>query len=381
MAPNEYTDFLAQALTYHQEAEALHSDYRNKCTAYYRVLFQQQDVLLMSRISRIPDDWNRSAQESPAEDERRRRLADIKRYKSWELRLEIFYMYYLVDIETMLLRSLAYRNIPSGEIAEAIDSANSVLCEVESQLIDFRYLLLSVAKRSVCDLYYLMASYIRFFNSRQSDFVKDFIPFVEESANVFERMRKLPELIRLVADAGNKIEKYFVRSSNYTGWRLDEIAMKQVERTFEENTGIIADLVRILPAAYALKNRIRRDRDFLAFYYNRENGRQYRYNVVRESMLKKVHDKQTTQEIFDAFDASRQAFSVMKQQFDMCPLELFGPSAMPYGNLVDFIYKGCKVLEYFYLRKSQYEKLQNLRNDMLTYIENEYHKLNNIKAR
>ena len=86
-------------------------------------------------------------------------------------------------------------------------------------------------------------------------------------------------------------------------------------------------------------------------------------------------------EIFEKFTGMRTAFCDIKYTYDMNGFEYFGFNGMQYVKLVDFIYKGSKILEYFYLRNSKYEDLQNLRNSILVYIENEHHKIGNIQAR
>ncbi|MBP7901939.1 MAG: hypothetical protein KA015_03880 [Spirochaetes bacterium] len=362
------------------KTDELFENYKLKKNEYYTSLFREQDKLLLSQISKIPDSWDTSANQDITE-ESKRRLSDIKRYKSWELRLEIFYMYYLVDIEDSFLKTINCRNIDPADIDETIDSLNSILTELESNLIDFRYLLLSIAKRSISDLYYLAAAYTKFFSGREFDYESDFPVFMKDILSQFSRYKSIIASISLFNSLSSKIDIFFMRTSNYTGLRLDENLIKKNETMLNESNGIIPDLAKMLPIAFSIKTKIKRNYDFLKFYYNKDSGRLFRYNYILENMKTKVDTGRTKIEIFEKFTAMRTAFCDIKYTYDMNGFEYFGFNGMQYGKLVDFIYKGSKILEYFYLRNSKYEDLQNLRNSILVYIENEHHKIGNIQAR
>ncbi|MBP8081929.1 MAG: hypothetical protein KAZ87_01875 [Spirochaetes bacterium] len=360
--------------------DELFENYKLKKNEYYSSLFREQDKLLLSQISKIPDSWDNSSN-NEINEESKRRLSDIKRYKSWELRLEIFYMYYLVDIEDSFLKIINCRNIDAEAIDETIDSLNSIMTELESNLIDFRYLLLSIAKRSISDLYYLAAAYIKFFTGREFDFESDFPVFMKDILSQFSRYKNITATVPLFSLISSKIDIFFTRTSNYTGLRLDENYIKKNESMLNEYGGLIPDLVKMIPIAFSLKTKMKRNYDFLKFYYNKDSGRLYRYNYISENMKAKAESGQTKKEIFEKFSNMRAAFCDIKYTYDMNGFEYFGFNGMQYGKLVDFIYKGAKILEYYYLRNSKYEVLQDLRNNILVYIENEHHKIGNIQAR
>lgn len=362
------------------KTDELFENYKLRKNEYYSSLFRDQDKLLLSQISKIPDSWDNSANQEITE-ESKRRLSDIKRYKAWELRLEIFYMYYLVDIEDSFLKTINCRNIDSESIEETIDSLNSILTELESNLIDFRYLLLSIAKRSISDLYYLAAAYTKFYSGREFDFESDFPLFMKEILSQFSRYKNITTTVSIFSSISSKIDVFFTKTSNYTGLRLDENYIKKNENTLNETNGIISDLAKMLPIAFSIKTKIKRNYDFLKFYYNKDSGRLFRYNYILENMKSKVESGRTKSEVFENFSNMRTAFCDIKYTYDMNGFEYFGFNGMQYGKLVDFIYKGSKILEYFYLRNSKYEALQDLRNSILVYIENEHHKIGNIQAR
>jgi hypothetical protein len=197
----------------------------------------------------------------------------------------------------------------------------------------------------------------------------------------FSRYKSIIATIPLFNSLSSKIDIFFMRTSNYTGLRLDENLIKKNETMLNESNGIIPDLAKMLPIAFSIKTKIKRNYDFLKFYYNKDSGRLFRYNYILENMKTKVDTGRTKIEIFEKFTAMRTAFCDIKYTYDMNGFEYFGFNGMQYGRLVDFIYKGSKILEYFYLRNSKYEDLQNLRNSILVYIENEQHKIGNIQAR
>ena len=219
---------------YYDETEILFEDYRKNRIEYYREVFKKHDRLLLSQISRIPDEWNDKASDITITDESRRRLCDMKKYKSWELRLEIFFMYYLVDVENYFISVLNYRSLGTEEMREALDSVNSILCETGSNLIDFSYLLLSVAKRSVSDLYYLLAAYKRFYYGKPFNFIADFEKLLAEISCIFDRYVHFSELTSAIYETGLKMDKYFIKSSNYSGWRLNDAVLRQNEKNMED---------------------------------------------------------------------------------------------------------------------------------------------------
>jgi hypothetical protein len=58
-------------------------------------------------------------------------------------------------------------------------------------------------------------------------------------------------------------------------------------------------------------------------------------------------------------------------EFEKIGLKGFGNPDLQYIVLIDFIYKICKIVEFYYLRNMKYEDLQVFRNDILFYIEKE----------
>ena len=364
------------------ELDQLLENYRLKKTNYYKELFSRQDRLLLSQISKIPDSWDNTNPENQSiPEESRRRLTDIKRYKSWELRLEILYMYYLVDIENYVIKIINCRHLSEDEINDAETSANCIITELESNLIDFRYLLLSIAKRSISDLYYLSAAYIKFFYSEDFDFNKHFPVFMRNVLELISRHKKISGSAPMFIKTSQKIDEFFSKTSNYTGLRLNEHQLKKNESDLSENSKLISDLSRMIPAANSVRSTMKKHYEFLSFYYNRDSGKLFRYDFVCDNMKQKVNQGLKDKIIYDKLIEIRTAFNAVKYFFDMTNFEYFAFAEMQYGSLVDFIFKGSKILEYYYLRKSKPNLLQKLRNDILIHIENEYHKIGNIHAR
>ena len=78
-----------------------------------------------------------------------------------------------------------------------------------------------------------------------------------------------------------------------------------------------------------------------------------------------------SREIFDSYEDIKNTFRDYKNYFESAGLQEFGPERLSYIELLDFTYRVSKIIEFYYLRNMKYELLQNLRNDILFYVEKE----------
>ena len=114
--------------------DTLEEKYRKAKADYYRHVLRKQDEEFINRIQKIPDDWNifaeiRRNKNLIISETQKKRLTDIKKRKSWELKFESLNIFFLINIEETVLSCLNYRNLSEEELAETIESANHITTE------------------------------------------------------------------------------------------------------------------------------------------------------------------------------------------------------------------------------------------------------------
>lgn len=358
--------------------------YRESQARYYRFVVRKDDEEVLRRIQKIPDSWEEydrtdAARDLVISDFQRKRLSDIKNRKSWEIRFESLYVYYLVVIEETLIDCLCCRPLPGERLQEAVDAASMVGVEIGSRMVNFKHLLLSLAKRSVSDLYYLMISYIRYYQKKDYDFSVDFAGFCRDAVHLFEENRRLRDQIDEIISLNRIFSGFFHKSSSVLGIRLDEFALKAaLEKQEEKGFPAEEQIIRVVTVAYLLKKKLKKDYEFLLFYHNGQDGKLYRYQFITQSFLNKLNEGKIDRDSFNGFEEVMQRFVELKQSLEGSGLDGFGPDELSYFDLLEFALKGCRILEFLYLRGGRHEKLQNLRNQIFHYVELEYRQMREL---
>ncbi len=348
---------------------------------YYRNVLKQQDVQLLERIQKIPDNWEEYEKKNPnrlvISKDKKKRLSDIKKAKSFEINFESYHLASLIVIENALVSCFSCRPLTQYEISEARDSLTSIINEFGSNASNFKHLLLRLAKRSVSDLHYLVATYHRYMRKSDYIFEQHFIPFCRDALAILDEYGQYLDHIVEFKQFMKRLDRFFSKSSNRVGWKMDEIAVKNYLENQTENTFVfVADLKNIVKLAFALKKKMKLNHEYLSYYYNDRDGKLYRLQFIMNSLKQKLKEEKIEQGVIEGFQEILNSFTMIKREFEVKGLEGFGFPELAYIQLLDFIVKGSKVLEFYFLRSSRYEELKEFRSELLHYVENEFYQLN-----
>jgi hypothetical protein len=360
------------------DEETLYRSYFESKARYYRNILRKQDQELLKKIQKIPDSWDgyeKNGNGLILSNDVKKRLSDIKKAKSLELKFEGMFASHLVQIEDILMSCLNYRYTPKERLDEAKLSADTILPEITEHIPEFKHLLLGLAKRSVSDLYYLMIAYIRFYKKRTFVFTSDFAEFLSDSIKIFIEYERLPDIMGELTAYSNSLDRFFSKSSNVIGWRLNEFDLRDFLENQRDTLYSLNNLKRIATEAYNFKKRLKQDHDFLTYYYNHNDGKLYRYNFIVNALSQKLQENRITSEMFEGISIIRHTFILLKQHFEKNGIEWFGPGKMSYYRILEFLYKCCKIIEFIYLRAMEYERLQEFRDELLIPVEKELRQL------
>ncbi len=360
--------------------QQLEERYLKAKTDYYRLVLRRQDDLVRQRLQKIPDNWedyekNRLASDPVITEEKQKRLSDIKQRKSWELKFESLNVYFINSIENTFMDILNHRNIDESSLLDAIDSVNNIALEIGANVSDLKFLLLSLAKRGVSDLYYVMTAYDRYKKKQFSSFDEQFGSFCDDCIRIFRGYLNVMRNILIFHQTSRFIEKFFQKSSSSRGWKIREQEIKAYLEEKDSEITII-DLRKIIVVADQYRKTMRDDYRFLAYYYNDRDGKLFRYNFIADSLKSKLDDGLVSSRVYEGFGLIRSSFKALKEFHEESGLEEFGNAGFNYQEILEFIIKTGKIIEYFFLRSSRYEDLQNLRNDILYHAQEEYHRIN-----
>ena len=354
------------------EIMRLESKYRSAKTDYYRYVIRSEDKDMLSKMIKIPDDWDNY---KPREGVRltesmKKRLSDIKRKMSWELKLQSLYIIYITGIENVILSVLQQRDIEKQELNDASDSINNISIELDDELLNIKHLLLTLAKRSISDFYYLVSAYCKYFYKKNFYYESDIRIVLNEFIKIIKQQVEFKRSIESYKKYELEISQFFQISSNELGWRLNEFSVKEY---FEkENKAMkIMEFNRLLKDLFEYKNNLRNYFNFLKYYYNETDGKMFRKNFIYESLKQKLEDKKISNDTFKTYESIRISFIKYRNAFETAGITVFGNHEMPYIEIIHLIYKLCKIMEFYYLRNMKYDNLQNLRNEYLLSIEKE----------
>jgi hypothetical protein len=355
----------------------LEKKYLQSKTDYYRFVIRNEDKTILSRFGKIPDNWENYVHTDgiPLTESIKSRLSDVKKKKSWELKLQSLYFFSVTNLENKLLSVFQQGNIDEEELEEIIDSISNLILEIDDELLNIKYLLLTLAKRSISDFYYLISAYSKFFLKKNFNYETDIKILLEETINIFETYNITQKDIDNFLKVNEEISYLFTKSSNEVGWRMNEFSVKDY---FEKSNQAvkIKELNKLVKSAYEYKKILLNYYSFLKFYYNENDGKLFRLNFIYESLKNKYEEKKTSEDVFESYRLIRESFINYKNQFEAVGLIGFGSEKITYYELLDLIFKLCKIIEFYYLRNMKYEALQLFRNDILFYIEKEMVTLN-----
>ena len=354
------------------EIVKLELKYTSAKTNYYRYVIRSEDRDLFSKMIKIPDNWDNyiSREGVKLTESMKKRLSDIKRKMSWELKLQSLYFIYITNIENVVLSVLQQRIIDRQELHDAIDSINNISLELDDELFNIKHLLLTLAKRSISDFYYLVSAYCKFFYKKNFLYEADIRIVLNEFVKIINKQFFLKDNILVFQKYNLEISHFFQSSSNELGWRLDEFAIKDC---FEkENMAVkILEYSGLLKDLLEYKNNLRNYFHFMKYYYNETDGKMFRMNFINESLKLKLNEQKITKDTLQTFEVIRENFVSYRKAFENAGIAFFGDSKMPYIEVIHLIYKLCKIMEFYYLRNMKYDNLQNLRTDYLLNIEKE----------
>ncbi len=344
---------------------------------YYRFVIRNEDKTILARFGKIPDNWDnyKHLDNIQLTEGVKSRLSDIKRKKSWELKLQSLYFFFITNIENKLITVFQQGSIDNDELQEVIDSLSNLILEIDDELLNIKYLLLTLAKRSISDFYYLISAYCKFFLKKNFNYENDIKNILEEIIKVFRNYNKIEKDFLILLNIDGEISPLFTRSSNEFGWRMNEFSVKEY---FEKSNQAlkIQELTKLVKISYDYKKAFLNYYSFLKFYYNENDGKLFRLNFVQESLKSKLDENKITPEVFGSYQKIRESFVNYKNQFEIIGLIGFGSEKISYYELLELTFKLCKIIEFYYLRNMKYDSLQLFRNDILYYVEKEMLTLN-----
>lgn len=354
------------------EIMRLEKKYTSAKTDYYRFVIRSEDKDMLSRMIKIPDDWT---DYKPREGVRltesmKKRLSDIKRKMSWELKLQSLYVIYITSIENVILSVLQQRDIERQDLNDAIESINNLSIELDDELLNIKHLLLTLAKRSISDFYYLVSAYCKFFYKKNFQYESDIRIVLNEFIKILNQQVQFKLSIKSYIKYESEISPFFQLSSNELGWRLNDFVIKEF---FEkENKAMkIMEYNRLLKDLFAYKSNMRNYFNFLKYYYNDTDGKMFRMNFIHDSLKQKNEENKISNDTFRTYENIRSSFINYRNAFEDAGIAVFGNSEMPYIEVIHLIYKLCKIMEFYYLRSMKYDNLQDLRNTYLLSVEKE----------
>lgn len=374
------------------QLEQAEKNYRESRIAYYRTILRQSDREMMRKVGKIPDEWdNAEAIYATLTEDEKKRLSDIKKQRSWELKFESLHLVFITIIEDRFLDILMHRPLEEEEIEEGIDAINHIMLELGASLTNLKEMLLSLSKRQVSDLYYLITAYLKFNRHSPGNFEKDFMDFSEGALMLFKKEKEIRGWISRILDFSTYLKQFYTKSTGASSWKLNEkelkalIARETNEDEFlseskksekEKSVYDLQEINRILSLAFLLKKRLKQDYLFIRYYFNEKDGKLFRLNFVTEALYQKLENGRIDEQVYTSMNEIRENFVLFKNSFEFLGMEGFGFHKLPFIDIMEILYKGCKLVEQFYVRTARYDELENLRNEMLYYVEQEYTSIN-----
>lgn len=339
---------------------------------YYRYVIRNEDKSVINKLVKIPDNWQnyQIGNGIVLTESMMARLSDVKKRMTWELKLQSLYFFYVVNIENTFISTIQQNQVDDSLLHEAADSLNSIMLELDDELLNIKHLMLTLAKRSISDFYYLVSTYWKFFMKKNFLYENDIKAVLNEFIRIINQQHVVNNNVDMFIKYNSRISSLFQDSSNAVGWRMNESSVK--EYLEKDNPFVlVTELTAIAREAFAYKNNLKNYYLFLKYYYNESDGKLFRLNFVSESLKTKLNEGKIKEEVYTSFEEIRQSFTNYRNLFEETGISGFGHDKMSYYELLNFIYKLCKIIEFYYLRNMKYTALQDLRSEIFYYVENE----------
>ena len=339
---------------------------------YYRFVIRSEDKSVISRLIKIPDNWQNYKSENDVKltENVMARLSDVKKRMTWELKLQSLYFYSIVNIENTIISAIQQNPCDDSELQDTVDIINAIILELDSELFNIKHLLLTLAKRSISDFYYFASSYCKYFMKKSFNYEMDIKTLLYEFIKLINQQSVVNINVDMFINLNRKISPLFEESSNALGWRMNEFAVKDYLE--KDNPFImVTEMANTAKEAFLYKNNLKNYYYFLKYYYNESDGKLFRLNFISESLRNKLNENKVSEDVYNSFEEIRLSFISYKSLFDKTGLSGFGHEKMSYYELLHFIFKLCKIIEFYYLRNMKYNDLQDFRNEIYYYVENE----------
>ena len=362
-----------------QVARELEERHDRARASYYRHILRGEDEAMLRRVQKIPDSWDGvtlTGRNGPLRitPEQKKRLTDIKKLKAWELKFESLNIAFLLTLEKAVYGVIAWKETGREELDEARDAAQTLILEIGGNISNFKHLLLSLAKRAISDLYYLILAHGKFSRRTGGGFEDQFGDFCRAAVERFTAYGKSLEHLEVFRKYRDRIGPFFTGSSNKQGWRINEAAVKMfLDGSTEENRSFMHALQAVVASAYRFNRQLKSDYDFLVYYNNEHDGRLFRLNFVVDSLSRKLDEKKISSRAYELFSEIRDSFIAQKKHFESRGIAGFGPGAFNYHDSLEFTHKACQIIEYHLLRTLQYDELKAFRSNYSYRIQKEYY--------
>ena len=100
-------------------------------------------------------------------------------------------------------------------------------------------------------------------SKRTFTFTTDFAEFLSDSIKIFIEYERLAEMLGEFIAYSNSLNRFFSKSSNVIGWRLNEFDLKDFLENQRDTFYSSNNLKRIATEAYKFKKRLKKDHDFI----------------------------------------------------------------------------------------------------------------------
>ncbi len=362
-----------------KKIRSLENNYKQSIINYYRGPLRKQDDAMFKTILKIPDNWDEFEKKMSISlsDNEKKQLSYKKKSYAWKIQFESQFIEHFINIENTLISCLTYRELEDDQIEDAKESISSILNNADRNIINFKDLLLLFAKRAISDLYYLMAAYHKYYNKKNFNFDTDFENFFNDLTSFFDEYKFIIKELNNFKQNSKEIETYFTLNKKSIGYKIiDDKINDFFSKDDSYKIKYIYDLKKLITTAFLFKKKLKSGYEFINFYFNGQDGKLFRYNYILNSLSQKLAKKNTSRDIVDGFNEILKNFTHVKKAYETFGLKDFGPDELPYSELINFLYKGSRLIESYHLRKSQYEELDKFRSTILHYVEKEYFNLN-----
>ncbi len=283
---------------------------------------------------------------------------------------------YIRDIftfELIAVSAISRTEIIDGDIkaaCRAINNINDFYSKNPDLLKDF---LLLLAKYAISDLYYFLNTYWFQKHKTQMNFKVNYPSAATELKTIIETHRPTNEFMKLFFSQKEFTSKFFIKTNDKTGYTIDEVIFKDFydknltndSHVFFSSSALSKLIEKMSQIHIDMENHFK----LLYHYYDNKTGKPFRYNFILENFEEKKNTGVISVKLFNEFRDYNNSFNIYREIIEQRGLINFGFEDFPYKESIILLYKYCRILEFVYLRKGYYDKLNNLRNTILNSLE------------